>query len=94
MQFQPYPPMQAWVDSLAALLAEVEKPAEGAILIEPDEVPGAFAALCSMVLDVHAPEDQLEEAEFKGAETAFKKLEDEMNRRLKIETAARRKGGG
>jgi hypothetical protein len=65
-----------------------------AILVEPDEVSAVFAALCSMVLDVHAPEDQLTEEEWAKAQTIFKKFEDEMNRRLKNSKVTRRSSGG
>lgn len=65
-----------------------------AILVDPDEVSAVFAALCSMVLDVHAPEDQLTEEEWAKAQASFKKFEDEMNRRLKNSKATRRSSGG
>ena len=39
-----------------------------------------WAAMCSMVLDVHAPQDNLTDAEWNAAKAAFETLDAEMNR--------------
>jgi hypothetical protein len=74
------PETQAWIeDRLIELDTEPKS-----ITIAADEVPGVFAALCAMVLDVHAPQDQLTEGEFSKAEEVYKRFEAEMNRRFAL----------
>jgi hypothetical protein len=51
------------------------------ILIDADEVAGVYAALCSMVLDIHCPQDQLTAEEWEKAKSTWARLEHEMNRR-------------
>lgn len=51
------------------------------IVVEADEVAGVYAALSSMVRDVHCAEDDLSVEEWEKAKQTWFKFENEMNRR-------------
>lgn len=68
-------------DSVLALFARIlsAPDPEQADVLSADEVSVVWAALCAMVLDVHAPQDQLTERDHETAAALFKRLDAAMN---------------
>lgn len=49
------------------------------ITLSQDEEVAVFAALCAMVEDVHAPQDQMSDDQWKSARDLFHRIEARLN---------------